>query len=169
MSENPIIALIQLWLMAYRRFPRLALVVTILGVVGIATGGYYAEKVKEAKLEAKRLENQDYAKQIESLNKVRASLQGLLEFVDTEREQIKQTEGALVRLKDEHEKLKPVVEADRSVIDALFAAQEVRNQASQTRERWIGFGLGVLASIIASLVYTLATFMVRRIKAERKA
>jgi hypothetical protein len=92
----------------------------------------------------------------------------LIEFVDTEREQIEQTEWALVRMHDEHEKLISLVEGDRRVIDTLFAAQESRNQTSQTRERWIGFGLGVLASLISSFVYAISTYLVRRRKAVKK-
>jgi uncharacterized protein HemX len=64
----------EIWVAAYHRAPRLTIVLTILGIVGIGTGVYYGYKVQQEKLEAKRLENQNYAKQLESLNQVRASL-----------------------------------------------------------------------------------------------
>jgi hypothetical protein len=65
-------------------------------------------------------------------------------------------------LKKEHEQLKPVVDADRKTIDALFSAQEARNQAAQNVERWIGFTLGVISSLVASFFWAVIAHARRR-------
>jgi len=93
-------------------------------------------------------------------------LEGLLQFVDSQREQLKKSENALTSMKHEHDKFKPLIEADRRIIDALFAAQEARNKDAQKQERWIGFGLGVFASLIASFVWALVYGLIKRKKAK---
>jgi hypothetical protein len=155
-----------IWLKAYHRAPVLTIMITVLGLLGIGSSVYFIETHLQAQREAKRIENLNYTKQMETLNQVKESIEGLLEFVDAQREQIKLTEGALSSMKSEHEKLKPLIEADRRVIDAFFAAQEVRNQETQTKERWIGFGFGVIASMMASFLYQLISLIIKRRKPE---
>ena len=166
MKQFLVEAIVTTWLKAYRHAPVLTIIITVLGLVGSGSGIYFTETSKQAQREAKRMENLNYTRQMENLNQVRASIEGLLEFVDSQREQIKRTQGALSSIKTEHEKLKPLIEADRRVIDALFAAQEARNQEAQTRERWIGFGFGVIASLMASFLYALISYIIKRRKPE---
>jgi hypothetical protein len=88
----------------------------------------------------------------------------LLNFIEVEQRNLKVSEQALIALKREHEQLKPLVDSDRKTIDALFAAQEARNQAAQSTERWIGFGLGVGSSLVASLILAIISYTRRRSK-----
>ena len=162
MLDEVVRLLILEWIKLYKLRPLLTSTITLIATIGIGIAAYEASKIQSEQREAKRLENLNYSKQLESLNQVRSNLEGLLEFVDSQRAQLKQTEATLTTMKSEHETLKPLLETDKRVMDAIFAAQEMRNQQAQTTERWIGFGLGVLASLIASFVWAVATFFVRR-------
>jgi cadmium resistance protein CadD (predicted permease) len=77
------------------------------------------------------------------------------------------SKNSLDAIKDEENKIHPLVEADKRIIDAMFVVQEQRNQAAQAKERWIGFALGVLASLIASLFYALISTFVKRRRHEQ--
>ena len=64
-------------------------------------------------------------------------------------------------LKDEQSKLQPLVSADKEVVEALFSAQEARAKESAKVERWIGFVLGVAASIVASIFLMIIQYFLR--------
>jgi hypothetical protein len=66
---------------------------------------------------------------------------------------LKESEDMVTSLKNERERLEPVIVADRKAIQAVFDLQDERNRANIWRERWIGFGFGVLASVVASIIY----------------
>ncbi|HOY79679.1 MAG TPA: hypothetical protein PLN33_17820 [Hyphomonadaceae bacterium] len=150
------------WIKLYKKSPRVTVVATVLMLVSGGLGTYVAEQGARETREAKRLQNLSYAKQVQALDETRTSLQSLLEFVDSERRNLQRSQQALQSLKTEHERLQPLVESDRKTIDALFAAQEARNQSAQSTERWIGFGLGVLSSLIASVVWAAIVYATRK-------
>ncbi|WP_291809583.1 hypothetical protein [Limnobacter sp.] len=156
--------LVREWIKLYQKSPRITVVATVLGLVIGGFSIYFAEQSARETREAKRLQNLSYAKQVQALDETRTSLQSLLEFVDSERRNLQLSQQALQSLKTERERLQPLVESDRKTIDALFAAQEARNQAAQSTERWIGFGLGVLSSLIASIVWAAIAYATRRQK-----
>ena len=43
----------------------------------------------------------------------------------------------------------------------MFAEQESRVLANTNKERWFGFGLGVLASIVASFLMAIGNYAIR--------
>lgn len=49
--------------------------------------------------------------------------------------------------------LRPVVEADREVVDTILRLQADKASANVWQERFIGFGLGILSSLVASLIW----------------
>ena len=146
------------WLKIYRVSPRATSIGTAVCVVIVAAAIYLTQQKAKAEYEVKRLENQSYATQVQKLEETRANLQALLQFVDDERRSLRASEQALQALRNEQEKLRPLVESDRRTIDALFATQEARNQASQSRERWIGIGLGILSSLTASFLWAVFSY-----------
>ncbi len=150
------------WLKLYRVSPRLTVVGTVVIAAIVGTAIYLAEQKAMVEREAKRLLNQSYATQVQKLEETRANLYALLQFVDDERQNLRSSEQALQSLKREHEQLRPLVESDRKTIDALFAAQEARNQAAQATERWIGFGLGVFSSLVASFIWAVFSYVRNR-------
>lgn len=156
--------LVREWVKLYDQWPKVTVAITlVVSVVGGAIA-YFAEQHNQEAREARRLQNLNYATQVRSLDETRVNLNSLIAFVDSQKQQLEASHQALQTIKSEHERMKPLLESDRKVIDAIFAAQEARNQSAQSSERWIGFGLGVVASLVASLVWAIITYILRRKK-----
>ena len=102
-----------------------------------------------------------YEAQLKSLDNTKQAIQSLITFIDDQKKQLQLSQTAVDALKTEEGHLHPLVEADRKIIDALFAEQERRNQSIQSHERWIGFGLGALASLFATIIWTIVTRFLR--------
>lgn len=111
--------------------------------------------------------NPNYDSQLQALDHTKDAIGSLIGFIDQQKKQIQLSQQAVDALKTEEGRMHPLVEADRKVIDAMFAVQEQRNQAIQSHERWIGFGLGVLASIIASSIISLIALIVKKRRREK--
>lgn len=156
---------IRLWKQVYHRFPRATAITSILALL-IGIGGISLiirnEAQKTAEAERKRAENFSYNQQLEALNNVQGSLNNLIQFVELQKGKLKESEDLVNNLKTEQEKLKPVVEADRKTVDAILEFQAQKTQTNVSRERWIGFGLGVLSSILASLIVGLISQLRKR-------
>lgn len=162
---EPIYAVFEVWTKVFRRKPLITGILSAILVAAFLFGIYQTDKLQKEKQEAERLKNRDYANQMQSLNQVKISLEQLMAFVNDQQKQLKQNEDVLATMKSEHEKFKPLIDTDRKVIDALFAAQEARNRTAQRTERWIGFALGVGASLLASIVFTVISLIVKRRRA----
>ena len=152
------------WLQQFKRAPAITAAISI--VVGVASLGisFYAEREARISREARLAASSDYVSQARALDETRRNLDSLVQFVESEKKRLQSSQSALDTLKNEHERIKPLLETDRKTIDALFAAQEARSQAALRAERWIGFGLGVVSSLVASLVWAFAAYFVRRRK-----
>jgi 5-methylcytosine-specific restriction protein A len=161
----PSAQLARAWIAAFLRAPAATVIVSLLVgfAVALFANIYGAEKRKHQ--EEQRQANQSYLTQITKLNDTEQRLRELLAFVTDQRESLKQTEDAITALKSERDSLAPLVASQQHVVDALFAAQEKRNQAALSRERWIGFALGVGSSIVASALITIGRFFLSKSKA----
>ena len=134
-----------------RRFEQLQFLVALL-VGGIAVGASYYEKHQKETL---RQQNLTYERQLDELTQVQSSIDNLKEFVGTQKLQLQEQQAVLQKLKTEKEKLQPVVEADKQVVEALFRIQSERNQSSIWFERLIGFLIGIVSSLAASLIWSV--------------
>lgn len=106
----------------------------------------------------------EYDQQINSLEETKKNIQGLLDYINTQEKQLARSKASVEAMKSEEERLKPLVDADRKIVEALFRAQEERNRKAGKRERWIGFSLGILASFIASIVFSLVVLLLNQRK-----
>jgi Na+-transporting NADH:ubiquinone oxidoreductase subunit NqrC len=159
--QLPIEILAKEWVKSFEKAPILTALVSLVISVIATTGGYYIDKDTREKQEAQRLQNLNYQTQIQQLNQTENNIKQLLQFVETQKMTLRNTEDTISSLKSEQEKLKPLVESDRSVVDAIFRAQEERNSTSIWRERWIGFGLGVVASLFASFLWFVINLLIK--------
>jgi sensor c-di-GMP phosphodiesterase-like protein len=107
---------------------------------------YRKEKEREANLV--------YHKQMESLNTVEQNIKDLMTFVEEQKQQLRLSEDLVRNLKSEEKQLRPVVEADRQVVTAILDAQAERNRANVWKDRTIAFSVGILASLVASVLFT---------------
>lgn len=140
------------------RLEKLKLIITIIALLIVVPFSFY-DKHRQEKA---REENLVYHKQMESLNSVEESIKDLIKFVEVQKQQLRESEDVIGRLKSEESKLRPVVEADSKVVSAILEAQENRNKNTAWKERGIGFSLGILASLIASILYTAAIKVLRQ-------
>ncbi|MFC5044699.1 hypothetical protein ACFSTE_22410 [Aquimarina hainanensis] len=92
-------------------------------------------------------------KQIEDLDSVSKSLENLKDFIEEQKNSLKDNERTIQELESEKEKLKPIVETQKATVEAILKA----HSTSQKRARWfdylMGFFIGVASSAIVSLVF----------------
>lgn len=158
---NSIELLAKEWVKLYKLKPVVTSLLTAALATLLAAGIAYLDHVDREKRENKRLENLDYQNQIQQLDHMETNVKQLLAFVDSQKKTLQETEDTISSLKSEKEKLQPLVETDRAVVEALFKAQEERTNANVWRERWIGFGFGVAASLIASFIWLVVSMLVK--------
>ncbi len=157
------------WVKAFEKAPAITSILSLfIAISGLVVGIYFyhEEKVKQ---EAVRKESLNYYNQIRQLDDTEKTIKQLLDFVKKQRTNLKSTQDSLESLKTEKQKLEPLVESDRKVVEALFQAQEERSRANISRERWIGFGLGILASILASTILVVLKYFINRKKLHNNA
>lgn len=112
--------------------------------------------------EQKRKESPTYVEQVELLNGVQESLKNVSSFVELQLKKLQESEDVINGLRAEQEKLKPLVETDRKTIEAILDFQMEKARSDVWKERAIGFGSGILASIIASFMYGLTRRLSRK-------
>jgi len=98
-----------------------------------------------------------YEKQLSQLGQTESSLNDLLTFVVAERQRIKEKEELIESLKSQHNKLKPLVEADVKAVQALFDEQARLAAKNAAGQWWVGLMQGVLGSLVASLIFAFGT------------
>ncbi len=127
----------------------LALVASILGMIASIFQIYnLSTQPKEEK------QNIIFEKQIETLDRVQDSLDTLKNFVKGQKTQLVKSQQVISDLKNEQKKLKPIVQADRETVEALFALQSERQKRNVWAERAMGLFLGITGSLVASLVWS---------------
>jgi hypothetical protein len=95
----------------------------------------------------------EYSAVIERIEAIGKQLSELSEFLEKERARVADTEATIRQLKDEQTKLEPLVHTQREVVEAILSAHSERTVRYAWKERLVGFVLGMIASLIASLVY----------------
>lgn len=147
---------------AYRKHPVMTVLVSILLITFVITMSYLDEQRQKQGFEELRKQNIDFNTQLTQLESTESSLKNLLIFVQNQRNQLKDSQTRIEELKKEHEKIRPLVEADKQVIESIFLAQEQRQTENVWKERWFGFGFGILASLIASAIWYVSVQLIRR-------
>ena len=159
--SNPVVeSAAKLWIHAYIKSPVVTALVSIFVGIAVSLIVYQAEHARKVKIETELSLNQDFKVQLEQLNETENNLNTLLKFVSSQREKMIQYKQSVIHLESEKQKLEPLVNADKKVVEALFKSQEERAVANASKERWIGFGLGIIASIVASFVMVIGRYFI---------
>jgi len=135
----------------------MTLAATVTAISTFVVGGIKVENHQKEKRQAERLENGTFNEQIDQINEMESNVGQLLEFLEKQKTTLSNTEETISKLQSEKEKLEPLVETDRKVVEAIFLAQEERATANVWRERWIGFGFGIVASLVATFIWFVVT------------
>jgi vacuolar-type H+-ATPase subunit I/STV1 len=116
------------WIRAFKKAPYLTGVLSSIIAVIISFGIAYVDKIDKQTREGTRLENLNYKTQIEQLDQTENGIKQLLSFIDLQKQNIREAEDTVSSLKKEREALKPLVESDKAVVEAIFQAQEKRSE-----------------------------------------
>jgi hypothetical protein len=109
-------------------------------------------------------EKGSYSVQLEALERVEESLGELSDFVGEQKEKLFDSQKIIEDLKEEHSKLRPVVEAERKTVDAVLALQEESSKRDMWLERVYGFFLGVISSLAATGMLTVSRYLKKDVK-----
>jgi len=96
---------------------------------------------------------EEYTAVIGRIEGIEKQLSELSSFLKRERQKVQDSEVIISKLQDEKAKLEPIVLTQRETVEAILSAHTRRISATAWKERIVGFGLGVLASLIASIAY----------------
>jgi TolA-binding protein len=93
-----------------------------------------------------------FDEEMSQLTQTEGNLRSLIAFVERQKKQLRDSEQVLAELRSQQEQLKPVVEADKQIVDAIFSLQAQQQRATVWWDRGIGFVSGVASSIVAMLL-----------------
>ena len=151
---------VRLWIHSYLKHPvrtiSISIILSIVSVISI----YQLTEYMDSKSVTQPL-NTDFKAQLDKLDDTEDSLKALLSFVQNQRETTALNEQRIQQLENEKSRLEPLVNADKETVIALFTEQELRVSANASKERWFGFGLGVVASIVASFVIAIGNYFLK--------
>jgi hypothetical protein len=90
------------------------------------------------------------AQNLARLDDVQKALRDLSQYVDQQKQEIRNTEATVKTLREEKTKLAPLVEGDRArVVEILQAVNSAQARSAWT-DRAISFAIGVLSSVAAA-------------------
>lgn len=151
---------VRLWIHSYLKSPFITVFISL--VLGIASsfGVNQLSQFMDTKSVVQPVSS-GFKEQLEQLDITEDSLKTLLTFVKSQKETTTLNEQRIQQLEREKTRLEPLVKADKETVAALFAEQESRASANTNRERWFGFGLGIIASIVASFLIAIGNYVLR--------
>lgn len=153
---------VEYWKRSFRRFPWVTVGVSLVIVGGLGVALIEDITAQRAERARRVTTTRTLNGQLAELNQAEASLRNLAAFLNEQRQQLAVAERSIAELKTEHARLQPLVLADRKAVEALFAEQESRSSRAIARERMYGVGIGVVGSLIASLVWQGISALARR-------
>tara|TARA_R110001583_G_scaffold4844_4_gene27343 strand:- start:2370 stop:3155 length:786 start_codon:yes stop_codon:yes gene_type:complete len=144
----------KLWLHSYIKSPLFTVLISL--VIGLASA--FAVNQLSTYIDSSykvQPVSSDFKEQLEQLDVTEDSLKTLLTFVQSQKETTALNEQRIQQLEHEKARLEPLVKADKATVVALFSEQESRASENTSKERWFGFGLGIVASIVASFLIAI--------------
>ena len=95
----------------------------------------------------------DYTAVINRISGIVTELANLNAFLEKERSRISETESTIKRLTEQKSKLEPIVLTQRETVEAILSAHADRTGKNIWKERFLGFLLGAIASLVAAFAY----------------
>ena len=138
---------------SYRKKPLLTvfgIFFTITLIIGGAITAQYLEK-----RDFKKSAPENIVAQIQELEKLDAGLQKLTAFIAVQKDELTEKQAVIKQLEEKRTELEPIVRSQSEVVDAIFKVQEQRAKKQKWFDLSIGFVLGILGSLIASVIFKL--------------
>ena len=95
-----------------------------------------------------------HSAEIEKLDEMQANLSDLFYFFDDQKKLLVEQQATIAKLEAKSAQLKPIVDADETVVAAILAAHGKTQSQSIWRERGFSFLIGVISSLVASTIYS---------------
>ena len=121
--------------------PRMMAIFMILAFIGLIRNWYLFNR------------NVAIPNQIEKLDQVSKDLESLQLYVKDQKKNLINQEQILKNLKAEKAEIEPLLNANKEVVDALFLQQAKNQKSNVWWERGYGFLFGMIASLVASILY----------------
>lgn len=99
--------------------------------------------------------NFKFQAKIDYLGSIEADLKRLMKFVQEQKRDFSTNEKVLDALKKEHDQLKPIVESDRRIVQAIVAQADKTKRSAVISGYIASFFLGVASSLVASYALNL--------------
>lgn len=96
---------------------------------------------------------EQYSVVIADIESIGKQLTSLAAFLKSERAKVEESEITLRRLREEKTQLEPVVTTHRETVNAILAAHAKTTASRAWKERALGFIGGILASVLASMIF----------------
>lgn len=146
-------AFVEFWVKSYKKSPHPTTIASILGVlffiIVLGFGIYTSEQTRTQKL----ANFQSYSEQFELLKNTEKNLNDLSAFISSKKNEIEATKSLIQDLETKKSELEPIVIANQNVVDAIFLQQRRDIEETIWVERGISFVLGILASLIATVIW----------------
>jgi DNA-directed RNA polymerase subunit RPC12/RpoP len=146
-------AFVDLWVKSYKKSPQPTAIISFIGsllaVLSLGLAIYSSETARTERLESV----QSYSEQFNLLKNTERNLNDLSAFITSKKSEIEVTRNVIQELETKKSELEPIVTANQKVVDAIFLQQKKEVEKTIWTERWISFGFGVLASLIATIVW----------------
>ncbi|WP_162941084.1 hypothetical protein [Photobacterium salinisoli] len=146
-------AFVEFWVKSYKRSPQPTAIISFISVLlasaSLGLAIYSSEKARTEKLN----KPESYTQQFDLLKNTEKNLNDLSEFISSKKGEIEATKSLIQELEVKRSELEPIVNANQEVVDAIFSQQRRDFEKTIWTERGISFGLGILASLIASIIW----------------
>ncbi len=152
--------LVDFWFRALAKRKWLTIISTLVFFASLTLTIVYFDSKSQREMEEVKKESLNLESRITDLENMESNLKELIVFIENQKEAIVETENSLSALEKKKNELEPIVKTQEETIAAILDQQEKRNWNNRWVERLIGFGLGIAASICASIIYGL----IKRIK-----
>lgn len=144
---------VDFWISRYKKAPRPTSIASVLLLIIAIAVLYFSittlDKVSKEKLDKR----QSYAEQLTLLENTEKNLNYLSDFITAKKSEIETTKILIKGLEEKKSELEPIVNANQKTVDAIFLQQKRELEEGIWAERGISFGLGILASLLASLIW----------------
>ena len=138
---------------SYKRSPKLTVFGIFFSIALVVVAVSTTEFLKER--DFKKSAPKDVMVQIQELEKLDEGLGKLSAFIQLQKQQLNEKQAVISSLEKKRSELEPIVNSQSEVVEAIFKIQEQRAQQSKWLDLGIGFALGILGSLIASVIFKL--------------
>ncbi|MDY0206723.1 MAG: hypothetical protein RBR82_08865 [Pseudomonas sp.] len=146
-------AFVDFWVKSYKKSPKptaiISFITILLTALSLGITIYSSEKAR-----TERLDNpQSYFEQFELLKNTEQNLNDLSGFITSKKNEIEVTKNLIQELEVKRLELEPIVNSNQEVVDAMFLQNRKEFEKTVWTERGVSFGFGILASLIASVIW----------------